>query len=269
MKTAIAYSGAGANIIIEVGFAKAFKDMGLTYDFINGTSSGAIVSAFVHAGQLDVLEHIALTATDKDIFTHAPWDLLSKSRLCFLDNAPLRKLLTRNLNCAAVRAAGKSCVVNITDLKTWTIKQYELTRLDNADMIEAIVISTSLPIAFAQSNGLVDGGVLRTYPLYDGLASRADRVIIFIPTKAAPFRPRNLKQMIEVYLLATVNNQLQSLQLALEYLSSKAEIIVVQVKKPTGIGLLNFDALGNAGQRQSYIELGYEIAKDALAGIPV
>jgi hypothetical protein len=74
--------------------------------------------------------------------------------------------------------------------------------------------------------------------------------------------------MIDVYIGASITNQLQSLRLALEYLSTKADIIIVELKKPTGIGLLDFDALGSTEQRQQYIDMGYRAAKAALDGLP-
>lgn len=263
MKTALAYSGAGANIIIEVGFAKAFRDLGMSYDFINGSSSGAIISAFVHASQLDVLEQIVLTARDRDVFNDTPWELFGAG-MCLLDNSPLRKLLQEKLDCNALRKAGKSCIANVSDLGSATVREYELTTLDDADLIQAIIMSTSIPLAFAQTHGLVDGGVLRNYPLLNGLAEKADRVIVFVPNTFTPAEPTNIKDLIGAYVSASLTNQLNSLEYSLQYLKANAETYIVQMTEPTGIGLLDFDGLGSLEKRQAYIELGYQTALKAL-----
>ena len=260
--TALAFSGAGANIIVEAGFAKAFRDSGLDYSYVDGTSSGAIAGAFFHSGQIDVLESICLRAKDKDIFSFAPWKLFGPS-ISLLDNAPLKRLLKTNLNCEALRRAGKSCVVNVSDLGSWTVKQIELTLLDDDDMVEAIVLSTAVPIAFPQTNGLVDGGVLRDYPLLNGLVEKADRVILFIPNTINPMVPKTLKQMIGSYVAASINNQLLSMKLLLTDLPM--EVTIIEPEKPTGIGLLDFNGLGSEKARQAVIDMSYQLAKTALS----
>lgn len=265
MKTALAYSGAGANIIVEAGFAKAYRDSGLDYDYVNGTSSGAIVSAFVAANQVDDLEQLVLTCHDKDVFHFQPWRLFDVNSLSILSNTPLKQLLKKHLDCAAIRASGKSCTVNVSNLKTWSCIQYELAELSDDDIIQAIVMSTAIPIAFPHSKGLVDGGVLRDYPVLNAFAEKADRIVLFVPNSMTPAKNlNNIVDMINACVAAQLNNQLISLKQTLQFCPPQAEMIIIEPLVSTGIGLLNFDALGSVVKRQGYIDIGYKTAKAVL-----
>lgn len=266
MKTALAISGAGAGLLTEVGQLKAYRAAGLSYDFIIGTSSGGIAAAFYHAGQLDVLEQLCLEIQEHEVFKDAPWEALTKSE-CLLDNSPLRNTIKKHLDCAALRAAGKSCKVNTTDLATWTIKQFELTQLSDDEILDAILISTSIPVAFPQRNGLVDGGVVDDYPVLDALAEQADQIILLVANTQQPESPKNLKEMIGQFISISIGNQLTSLKRSLELLSAKAQIIIVEPDKPTGISVLGFNDLGDKVQRQAHIDNGYQIAFPVLAGL--
>jgi predicted acylesterase/phospholipase RssA len=263
MKTALVIAGAGAKILVEAGMAKAWEASGLKYDYLVGTSSGAITAACLHAGQIPELINFCLKVRNKDVFSLAPWKALG-SEACFLDNAPLRKSLASILKCENIRANPVSCVVNATSLLTWSVQQYELGKLNDADMIEAILTSTAVPAAFPKKQGLVDGGVCDDYPVWQGLADNVDRVVVFIPSTKECADQSGVKNLVMSLFSIMIYNQLEDVLRAISLMKTNTEFVFVQPPAPVNIGLLDFDGLGTPTQRAAYIEYGFQLAAEKL-----
>lgn len=265
MKTALVFPGAGAKIVVELGFAKAWRDSGRKYDCILGTSAGSIVSACLHGNQLDDLERLLLTIKNKNVYH---WDLLNafNSKASILSNAPLRKVLTKLLNPAKIRAnTSATCKVIATDLATWNAKSFDLTKLTDEEIINALMASTAVPVAFPCVDYLVDGGVVDDYPVYDALAEEVDRIVVFNTSNLQPRPINNILDMIGQIIGLSFYGQFISTFKGLEVLKPKAEIVLIQVQEATGIPLLDFDALGKPEQRQKLIDNAYTLASTAIS----
>lgn len=280
-RTAAAFAGAGARILYECGAAEAIRDIiksGKMDELVTltGTSSGVITSAFYASKQLDVLHDLCLTIRNKDIYSWAPWKLFTKEA-CLFDNAPLRKTLESNLNCQALRDFCKDgngpILANITDLTKWHDIEPNLCVLNDEDIIDAIIKSTSVPGAFPVLDNCVDGGVVDNYPIFDALAQQVDRIIL-ISTSAVEIAPvHNIRDILSQFISITMYNQLSSAKRMLELVHLKnpdiqlTELIIVEPKTPLNIGLLDADHLGTVEQREAFIKIGYDLTMEALKDI--
>jgi predicted acylesterase/phospholipase RssA len=116
-------------------------------------------------------------------------------------------------------------------------------------------------------NGYADGGIVDNYPLFDALAHKVDRVIMFVTAAVDPKPINNAKDMLAESFSILLYNQLQVALRSLSLFEHDTEVIVIQVPHTTGIPLLNFSGLGSIGQRKHYIDNGYELAKEILKDI--
>ena len=253
MKTCLAFSGAGAKVIYESGNALAWQQSGLQYDAVIGTSSGAITAAFLHAGQVEELVDVCLKVRNKDIYSLAPWKLMTKDA-CVLDNAPLRKLLKSRLDTGKLRMNPKKCIVNATDTRTWKAKSFELSKLSPDAIIDAIVASTSVPVAFPRRNGLIDGGTVDNYPIMDAVTDQVDRIILFTPSMVEPIEVKNALGALNEFISITLYSQMLNQLRAMAALKSHVELVVIQPQQPVNIGLLDFSAIPSIAIRREVID---------------
>lgn len=266
--TALVFSGAGAKIIVEAGMAKAFVDSGLDYDYVIGTSSGAIVAAALHAKQMDKFLELMMTIKNRDVHRWAGLKVFTE-KAYYYNNAPLRKTISNFLDTDAIKENirdGRECLVNVCDLKTWSdmniIFNEEMT---HDEIVESIIASTAVPCAFPYEHGVCDGGIVENYGLFDALAQNVDRVIMFVTTTKNPGKVHNIKDMLGEMISLMLYNQFQTAMRAVELFKSTTEIHVVQVPHTPNIPLLDFNKMGSKKQREEYIAMGYDCAMSVLS----
>lgn len=276
-KTAIVFSGAGARILYECGAAQAIKELINTGRMaepvvLTGTSSGSITAAFYAANQLDILYNLCLKVRTKDIYTKN-WLKFFGPAACIYDNKPLIKLLTNNLNPAAVRQFQGTVLVNITDLTTWQDMEMDLTKLDDAGILDAIIKSTSVPGAFPIRDNCVDGAVVDNFPIMDAIAQQVDRIILISTSSVTPTKIKSGMDLIGQLIGIVIYNQLLEAQRMLELVHLKnpaielTELIVIEPPIPPNVTLLDADGLGTVAERTAMIKSAYDFTMDKLSGI--
>lgn len=236
-----------------------------------GTSSGGLTSAFYASGQLEVLADLCLTIKNSELYSLAPWKAFTKEA-CLLDNTPLRNLLTKNLDCGAVRKFGKPVLVNVTNVSNWQSQEIDLVNLDDEAMIDALLATTSVPGAFPVHNNFVDGGVTENFPIIDALGQQCDRIILVVTATIDPTPINNLKDMIAQMVSVSLYNQLSMSQRMLELVYLKnpelklTELITIQPNKPTNIPLLDIDGI-SLERRKAYMKEGTDLALKVLKNV--
>jgi len=282
MPISILCAGGGARGIIQFGMLKAFKDLGLDYSIVYGSSVGALNAALYHQGDMDLLEHIWMTITNDQVYTFNPFMLwkLYTSEAGVYDSTPLFNLIKKNIDLVKLYTNPRKFVINTTDFSTWEGYSLELSQLNAAEVTTFIRASASPPIAFPpvqfRNQTLVDAGVVTNFSINQAINDENDNLIIFTPTvkEAKP-----IKNMIDVLNLMLAVPEYCYLPLQLGYVADRNEIVkagitclppkykeikivLVEPDKPTGIDLLDFNYKTD---RKELIKYGYDLAYDILS----
>lgn len=184
-RVGISYSGAGALILVELGVAQAFVELGIRPDAIAGVSAGAIV-ATAHA--IDPVHGTGIEAAAKSmaqvsnrslglsvgrVLERAAWE---RTRLMGLgDNASLGGLLAAAFRALAGRerltidyfgSDGRpTLIVKATDRLSGESVRFP----GDADVADALVATSAIPGIFPPKGMgerlLVDGGVCDNQPI--------------------------------------------------------------------------------------------------------
>ena len=167
--TGLSFSGGGARGIAHLGVAKALRENGHKIDVISGTSAGAIVGAFMAAGNT---EQKALEVIDRT-------SLLSIFRLAFnwqglLNMNNLEAILRKHLP-STFEELEIPLVVAATDIEAGKIRYF-----DSGDLIKPILASSCVPIIFSpvviDQHKYVDGGLLNNLPS-EAIRDKVDTLI--------------------------------------------------------------------------------------------
>jgi NTE family protein len=154
---ALVLSGAGNRFVIELGVVKAFWDFGLRFDLTIGSSSGALLAAWMAAApeRLDVLDGLARRAKFSDVYA---FNLEVLYRLGAADglftNDPLLNLVDRNFPEPLMESFKTPALITATELRTGATVVFS-----RGPVREAIGASTAIPVVVKPRNGLVDGGL--------------------------------------------------------------------------------------------------------------
>jgi predicted acylesterase/phospholipase RssA len=191
------------------------------------------------------------------------------SEACVYDNHHLRRTIKQHLNFQALRANKTPCIINATDIVKWQTKQFVLNELSDDDIVSALIYSTSVPVAFPQHDGLVDGALIDNYPIYDALSDHVDRIVLISASTPEPRAIKNVADIIDVTISLLLYNQLSVAKRAVAIFNSPVDLIVVEPQSPTGIPLLGFSDLGDKIKRAGYIEWGYQLGMAKLKDLKV
>lgn len=178
-KMGLALGGGGARGFAEIGAIKAFRDAGIEFDIIVGTSVGSIVGA-LYAADLpyDYIMHLVDEINVSDIHGRILFKPEQPTKLA----AQIRKIFG-NVNIEDLKRK-YACVA--TDLIT--AKQ---AILDKGDLAKSISASCAVPIAFSpvEIDGmhLLDGGLTNNIPSEVCKLLGAEKVVAIDvnPTRAA------------------------------------------------------------------------------------
>ncbi len=177
-KTALVLSGGGAQGAVEVGLYRALTELGVSFDFVVGSSIGAVNGALIAAGLTP--EEIARRwrrHRTRDI-VGSRWQLV---RLLWgapsvYSNQRLRAFLRNILPVQKFEDLEIPLAIVATDFETG-----KSVVLDKGDLIEAILASTAVPGLFPpitrEGQTLVDGGLSNNVPIDVAADRGADRVI--------------------------------------------------------------------------------------------
>jgi len=159
MNRGLVLSGGGARGIAHAGAIKAFKENGLTFSHIAGTSAGAIVGALYAAGRtweeiLDFYKSVQIFS-----FTNYAWD-----KPGLMDPEKFHDRFATFLPEDSFEALQKNLFVTATDILEGTLKIFS-----SGELIRAVLASAAFPGLFApvriNDSYYVDGGVINNFPV--------------------------------------------------------------------------------------------------------
>ncbi len=208
----IVLEGGGARGAYQIGFWQAFRELGLEYLGVAGTSIGALNAALLAQGDLERAVGLWTSITPTKVFDVDP-DLYERVRNLDittnnisglfqffkttlrskgLDTTPLRRLLSEYVDEKRVRAAGLEfgmVTVGLPDLRP--LKVY-LEDIPAGKLIDYILASARLPIFRPEAiNGkrYLDGGFYDNLPI-DLLTARGLKEIVAVRLKSIGVRRR-------------------------------------------------------------------------------
>ncbi len=173
---ALVLSGGGARGAYEVGVSKALAERGFHFDYVFGTSVGAINATGIAQGSIDQLEKLWTTTRAKELFRFPNASHLRRmifgQRLGFLDASPLEEILRKEIDFEKLKASKTRAGFITTDLcslETRLITSDEIETKD--DLVDILMASSALPLLFPprqiRGEGLwIDGGLVRNTPIH-------------------------------------------------------------------------------------------------------
>lgn len=285
-KIALCLAGGGGRGITQAGMLQAWKEFGLEYDLLFGTSVGALNGVMVHQGQYDVMIDLWLKVKTKEVYNWNLGNIFSpfSASSCIFDSKPLDKLIRKVLNVPALYANPKPFIVNATDLKTWGPVSYNVKDVPIDELPNYLRASAAPPVLFPpisfrgkdlnsayDDTVLIDGGIVNNFSVFSAVAAGVDTIVVMSPTVPEPKIPSNLIDMIG--LLGSIP-EYEYLERELKFVEKlntvadlvpnlrKIKVVRIQPPKPTGVGLLDFEYEGK--NRRQLIADGYNLAMNIL-----
>jgi predicted acylesterase/phospholipase RssA len=271
MRVAHSWAGSGFKSLLQVGYAQAVEELQLSNltlqnDFATGTSAGSLIAAFMQSGQVDALEDLFLSIKSSDVYSFNPLKAFGH-QASFFDNSPLRKTLLKHLDCAALVKNSKSCIINATDTRNWTTTHFNLEKMGTPDsIVDTLLDSTAIPVAFPSRNGFVDGGVLYDFPLLPLLVDNFDVIVIFVASTSGGGPIKNVISMAEKAISAMLYGQLIADLQALHAADATKKVCLVIPDKPVSVPLLDISSVSKQ-ERQDWIDYGKNLATPILKSL--
>lgn len=282
MKTALMLAGGGARGILQVGYLKAWLELGLQYETLYCSSVGALNGLLLHQGEFDKLEDLWLNIKTDDVYlfnAFTLWNMFTP-KACVFDSSPLYKLIKKYVNYDKLAANKTKMVINTTDFTNWKPYSLDIHSLNKDNIADFLRASSSPPLAFEpvhfENKILVDAGIINNYSINSAAKDGHDTMVVMTPTRVEPkAKVNNIIDMLdlmtsvpeygyfdrELGCVEKINHIIDQVNEVLEPDFRKIKISVVIPDKPTGIELLNFNYKQD---RKELIKLGYDLAKDIL-----
>ncbi|MEE4114412.1 MAG: patatin-like phospholipase family protein, partial [Desulfobacteraceae bacterium] len=197
MKRALILSGGGARGAFQVGVWKYLREIKWIPDLICGTSIGAINAAAIGSGMsVERLADLWRTRNRAEIYRFKAGRFLRsalgrKPLKSLLDGAPLRAMLTRNLDIEALRQSPMEVIISAVHLATGRLHLYNQAVIE----IDHLMASSAMPILFPWQpiRGELhwDGGVMANSPLFIALERKVEEIIVVLlsPVGHRPLPP--------------------------------------------------------------------------------
>lgn len=283
-KVALTLPGGGFRGIKTVGYLKAWKDLDLEYDFISGTSIGAINAVlFAQEGSTNLLESIWLQILAEDVYTVDALNLLSpfSKKQGLLSNKPLRKTIAKYLDYEKVRKHPKPIYVNTTNYTKWKPLTLDVREIPSKDeMVNFILASAAIPMAFPPvkwaGDWLYDGGMVNNFGIGDAIRKGADTVVVLRPVLPGFGTPINsvvdaFKLSVSIPQEYVIDRELATVELINRVQEPDpdlhhVDVVVVQPTKPPEFDILDADFGGLSREEiinDAYL-LAYPVLKKAL-----
>lgn len=174
MKTALVLSGGGAKGSMQLGIFKYLYEQGLRPDMVYGTSVGSLnACGYAYMGVPGLLDFWAKIKTKSDVFKFNWLTLILRSQGIFNAN-PLRTLIQE---CVKNKAPTLPCYACTVDLVTGQIKY---GKGGEADFVDYVVASASVPGLCEPIKNMVDGGVREQSPLKKAIEDGAQKIVVIL-----------------------------------------------------------------------------------------
>ena len=222
-KIGLALSGGGAKGLAHIGVLKVIEEKHIPIDYITGTSMGAIIGGLYAVGyDAEQLEDLARNIDWRDLFT----DEVSRRNL----SMPEKEESARYIGSLPIFDEGISLpsgliygqkLIALLNRLTWPVHGTEDFRrfpipfgcvatdivtgeavfLDHGQLSTAMRASMAIPTAFTpvELDGrlLVDGGIVRNFPVSEAIEMGAD-IIIGVDINMSQPNPEHLKSIAQI-----------------------------------------------------------------------
>ena len=256
---ALDLQGSGAHNLYSVGPIKYLYEKKIPISQINGTSGGALCAILTAQGDLDLLEHLWLTITNKDVLNLNLFNIIN-GELSLYDSTPLLKTLQKYIKPERLAQCQIPTYITVTDLQTNTVVRVDVTK-PNPNLAYMALASASIPGIFPRVfKRYVDGGVCDDYDIESSIINGADEVIFVQPSVLGPVSYKTWPDVLMAVLSAAGAYNLE-LQKQCAYLKN----IPIRHIKPDGPqpwGVIDFNMKGI--DRAAVIKQSYEDAKKVL-----
>ncbi len=222
-KIGLVLSGGGAKGIAHIGVLKVLEEAGLEIDFITGTSMGSIIGGLYAIGySATELEKIVLEQNWDELI----YDNISRRNICLNEKDENEKYAVSfpinegkiDLPKGLVAGQRISALISKLTISAHHVEDFHnlpipfhcfatdiengrVVLLDNGYLPDAIRASMSIPTAFApiEIDGqlLVDGGLLRNFPVSDIKIMGAD-IVIGVDVSAPLYTKKELKTLLKI-----------------------------------------------------------------------
>lgn len=268
-KTALVLCGGSSRGALEVGFYRAIRELGVQFDFVVGSSIGALNGAFMAAGmQPDELARMWREFTWRSGARLNLRCLLTLGRDPGLFTlGPLRALLRRALPASRFEDLPVPLHVATTDLQRGKAVYWH----GRGDLIEPVLAGISLPIVFPPvtmgGRQYVDGGIANNIPLDHAVALGARDVFLIHCTccETADTRVAGLMSLLARSFIIAMDAKYEA---DVARFAGAVRLHVVRPFLQREIGLLDFrytEEPIEAGYRQTLEQLGRASVLEAAA----
>ncbi|MCB9470388.1 MAG: patatin-like phospholipase family protein [Candidatus Obscuribacterales bacterium] len=212
---ALVLSGGGGRGAYEVGVMKAYSERNFAFDWIIGTSIGAINATLFAQGDLAVLEEVWSKITSQHVYKLPSPQHLRRvffgQRLGFLDTSPLEEMLNRYVDIERFRASPSQIGIVTTDLCSLETKVFFKHDIETKEqLVDILMASSAVPLLFPprQLNGegcWMDGGLATNTPIQEAINLGAREVYAVLvepdPVDECPASlPKLIARIIEMLL---------------------------------------------------------------------
>jgi NTE family protein len=190
-KVGLALSGGAARGMAHLGVVKALYEKEIYPDLISGTSSGAIVGAFLADGYGP--EELCDIFTERKLFEFVNISLRKQG---LLKAKGLRELINTHLRAKTFEDLKTPLYVAVTNMNSGLIEYF-----CRGELIDVIMASSSIPVIFTpvkiNDSLYADGGILDNFPIRP-IKDKCDKLIGVHVNFAGPRDKLNgLKMMTE------------------------------------------------------------------------
>jgi len=244
MKLGLVLSGGGARGIAHIGVIKAFEEKGISFDYISGTSAGAIVGSLSAYGYTP--EDMLRIIQDISILKHIRPALNLKG---FIKMDGIGEVLMKYMPENSFSHLKIDLTVAATNIKTGKVHYF-----NSGDLVKALLASSCIPVIFhhisIEGIDYVDGGITNNLPV-EPIRDKCGFVVgshtNFI---GSDFHDLNMKSLVERTMLIAISGNVYPKK-------SKCDLFI----DPPGLSQFNGFDLRKA---QKIYEMGYEFAHDLL-----
>lgn len=273
-KVGLALSGGAAHGLAHIGIIQYLDELGIEIDYVTGTSMGAIIGALYAMGyDGNKIEDIAKELDWNAILNNEiPLNGVATVEKTYHDKYPIsfviegKKILlpqgflnTNKLELELARLFAPAMnIENFDDLPIpfkcfgVDIEKGEIIKLENGRLAKALRASMAIPSVFSpkyyQGRYLVDGGLMRNFPVSDNIEMGSDFVIgSYVGREKADIS--ELRTLIDILtesaFMMSINDS--------EYQKGLSDILMQPDVK--SLGVFDFQ------DYEEFIKLGYESAK--------
>lgn len=268
MNTAILSLGGGAAGLTTAAYLSAISKLGIKYDQIHGSSSGAINASVFHSSGPAALREVWLKIRNKDVYVENPftWSGLFDKRACCYDSAPLYKMLSKYINQENIRNnKEQSLYVSVTDIANERSISINMSKVKD-DLARWVYASASPPFFFPQvvigRNTLTDGGLGELANISFAIKNGADRLIVLCP-RGKSKGGTTIKNGVEaIKFIATMplnyalEKELRMVEIMNTYPGKRQiEVILIRPDLDNQPDILDFDGLGTLEEREFLFSL--------------